>query len=182
MYHDPVVRGRAMAVFMTITTFGPLLGPVVSGFISVVSWRWTYWLGLIIAGVTWVPLLLMPETYPPVILKRRARRLRKMLHDPSFVAPIELENRGPRYIVTVVLTRPIRMILFEPLVLFSCVYLSFVYTVFYIFFQAYPIMYRGEAHANSRPMQMQRLTHEQKPTASAPAKKASRSCPSASAP
>ncbi|KAH7055834.1 major facilitator superfamily domain-containing protein [Macrophomina phaseolina] len=143
VYNDPTTRGRAMAIFMAATTFGPLIGPVASGFIAVISWRWTFWLGLIIAGVTWIPLAVMPETYAPVILKRRAKRLRKESGDENIFAPIELEPRDLRHVVTVVLTRPIRMILFEWIVLFSCLYLSFVYAVFYMFFQAYPIMYRG---------------------------------------
>lgn len=143
VYNDPTSRGRAMALFMAATTFGPLIGPVASGFIAVVSWRWTFWLGLIIAGVTWIPLLAMPETYGPVILKRRAKRLRKESGDDDVFAPIELEPQDVRHVVTVVLTRPIRMMLFEWIVLFSCLYLSFVYAVFYMFFQAYPIMYRG---------------------------------------
>lgn len=144
VYNDPLLRGRAMAVYMAATTFGPLIGPIISGFISVVDWRWTFWVGLIIAGMTWVPLVLMPETYAPVILKQRAARLRKETGDPNIFAPIEIENKGWKYVVLVVLTRPIRMMLFEWLVLFCCIYLSFVYAVFYMFFQAYPIMYKGK--------------------------------------
>ncbi|KAK7534982.1 membrane transporter [Phyllosticta citribraziliensis] len=142
VYNDPLWRGRAMAVYMAATTFGPLIGPIISGFISVVDWRWTFWVGLIIAGITWVPLVLMPETYAPIILKQRAARLRKETGDPSIVAPIEVENKGWKYVVVVVLTRPIRMMLFEWLVLFCCVYLSFVYAVFYLLFQAFPIIYK----------------------------------------
>jgi hypothetical protein len=41
------------------------------------------------------------------------------------IAPIELEKTDLRHIVTTVLTRPLRMICFEPLVLFTCLYLSF---------------------------------------------------------
>ncbi|GME31829.1 Major facilitator superfamily [Neofusicoccum parvum] len=143
VHDNPTSRGRSMALFMAATTFGPLIGPVASGFIAVISWRWTFWLGLIIAGVTWIPLLAMPETYAPVILKRRAKRLRKQTGDPNIFAPIELEPKDVRHVVTVVLTRPIRMMLFEWIVLFFSLYLSFVYAVFYMFFQAYPIMYRG---------------------------------------
>ncbi|OJD34930.1 mfs general substrate transporter [Diplodia corticola] len=145
VYNDPTSRGRAMALFMATTTFGPLIGPIASGFISTVSWRWAFWLGLIIAGAAWVPLLATPETYGPVILERRARRMRKEAAanggDQNVFAPMELEPRDWRHVATVVLTRPIRMMLFEWIVLFSCLYLSFVYAVFYMFFQAYPIMF-----------------------------------------
>ena len=56
------------------------------------------------------------------------------------MAPIELEKTVIGHIVTVVLTRPIRMIYLEPLVLCSCIYTSYAYGIFYIFFQAYPII------------------------------------------
>lgn len=107
------------------TTLGPIMGPPVAGFISVVSWSWAFWVGAIFAGATWPLFYFLEETYGPVILKRRAERLRKETGDDSIVAPIELEKRDLNHVLTVVLTRPLRMIIFEPLVLFTCLYLSY---------------------------------------------------------
>ena len=139
VYHNPESRGRAMALFMAITTFGPVLGPGISGFISTVTWHWSFWTGVIVAGLAWSFLLFMPETYALVILKQRAQKLRKETGE----APIELEKADIGHIVTVVLTRPIRMICFEPLVLCSCIYTSYAYGIFYIFSQACPVIYTG---------------------------------------
>lgn len=125
IYHDPKSRGRSMAVFMAATTFGPILGPPISGYISVVEWSWGFWVGAILAGVTWPLFIFLPETYGPVILKYRAKRLRKETGDESIIAPIELEKTDLHHIVTVILTRPLRMLCFEPLVLFTCLYLSY---------------------------------------------------------
>jgi MFS family permease len=125
IYHDPKSRGRSMAGFMAATTFGPILGPPISGYISVVSWAWGFWVGAILAGVTWPLFIFLPETYGPVILKHRAQRLRKETGDESIIAPIELEKTDFNHIVTVILTRPLRMLCFEPLVLFTCLYLSY---------------------------------------------------------
>lgn len=125
IYHDPKSRGRSMATFMAATTFGPVLGPVISGYIGVISWAWPFWVGTILAGATWPMFIFFPETYGPVILKRRAQRLRKETGDESIVAPLELEKTDLNHVVTVILTRPLRMVCFEPLVLFSCVYLSY---------------------------------------------------------
>lgn len=141
---DPTTRGHAMTAYMAAVMFGPLLGPITSGFISVVSWRWTFWLALIVAGVTWPFLLACPETYGPVILKHRAQRLRKQNNGgstASSLAPIELEDRSIKQLVTVVLTRPLRMLIFEAIVLSSCVYIAFAYAIFYMFFQAYPLIF-----------------------------------------
>ncbi|KAH5732638.1 hypothetical protein HBI18_086540 [Parastagonospora nodorum] len=143
VWHDPVARGRSMAIFMAATTFGPILGPPVSGFISVVSWNWAFWIGAILAGATWPLFWFFPETYGPAILKRRAQRLRKETGDESIVAPLELEKTDLNHIVTVVLSRPLRMICFEPLVLFTCLYLSYAYAIFYIYLQSYPIIFTG---------------------------------------
>ncbi|KAH7406976.1 major facilitator superfamily domain-containing protein [Phaeosphaeria sp. MPI-PUGE-AT-0046c] len=143
VWHDPIKRGRSMALFMAATTFGPILGPLVSGFISVVSWQWAFWVGSIFAGATWPLFYFFPETYGPTILKRRAKRLRKETGDQSIVAPLELEKTDLNHIVTVVLSRPLRMICFEPLVLFTCLYLSYAYAIFYIYLQSYPIIFTG---------------------------------------
>ncbi|KAG9973661.1 MFS general substrate transporter, partial [Aureobasidium melanogenum] len=149
VYPDPVARGRALTIFMTATTFGPILGPITSGFIAVVSWRWIFWLSLIIAGVTWPILLFSPETYAPIILAMRARRLRKENGNPNIFAPIELEHHDLKQMIIVVLTRPVRMFFTEAIVLCSCLYLSFVYAIFYMYFQAYPTIFSGIYHFNS---------------------------------
>ncbi|ORY13827.1 major facilitator superfamily domain-containing protein [Clohesyomyces aquaticus] len=141
VYHDPRSRGRSMAIFMAATTFGPIMGPPISGFSAPVSWSWPFWAGAIFAGASWPVVLCFPETYAPIILKHRAQRLRKETGDMSIVAPIELEKTDIRHILVVVLTRPLRMICFEPLVLFTCLYLSYAYSIFYIFFQSYPLIF-----------------------------------------
>lgn len=87
--------------------------------------------------MTWPFVLLLPETYGPVLLCKKARKLRKETGNEQIFAPAELEKPDFWHVVTKVLTRPIRMFLFEAIVLFSCLYLSLAYGIFYGFFQAY---------------------------------------------
>lgn len=166
IYGTPKARGRAMALFMGATTWGPILGPVFSGFIAVVSWRWVYWLQLIIAGVTWPVLLMVPETYGPVVLKAKAKKMRKEGNGNAY-APVELEKRDMHELLVVILTRPVRMFLFEGIVLCSCLYTALVYAIFYsmsidysrpglkrltshlVFLQAYPIIFTGVYNFNA---------------------------------
>jgi MFS family permease len=108
-----------------------------------VNWRWTFWLGLIFALVPLPLVMFLPETYAPVLLQQRAARLRKETGNRSIVAPLDLTARNLRAILTVTLTRPIRMIIHESIVSFTCVYLSLAYAIFYIYFQAYPIVFEG---------------------------------------
>jgi multidrug resistance protein len=143
VYGDPRKRGRAMAYFMAATTFGPVMGPFTSGFLSTITWRWTFWFGLMLAGVTLPFLIVLPETYLPVLLHRKAERLRKETGNEGLIALPEMEKKTLRYMVTVVLTRPFRMLIYESIVLFTCMYISLAYAIFYLFFQAYPIIFQG---------------------------------------
>lgn len=88
-------------------------------------------------------MVFLPETYVPVLLTKKARRLRKEGDKTNAYAPAELERKGLRHMVTVVLTRPFRMLFQEAIVLFTCLYLSIAYAIFYLYFQAYPIIFQG---------------------------------------
>ncbi|KAK8039869.1 major facilitator superfamily transporter [Apiospora rasikravindrae] len=149
VYADPVARGRAMAYFMATTVFGPLFAPIISltecpqGFCSTsIGWRWTFWIGLIYAGLTFIPVILLPETYAPVLLARKAAALRKRDPESNVYAAAELEDRDLKQLVTVVLTRPMRMILTELIVSSVCMYLALVYAIFYMSFQAFPRIFQ----------------------------------------
>ncbi|PGG97474.1 hypothetical protein AJ79_09194 [Helicocarpus griseus UAMH5409] len=142
VYNEPRERGRVMAYFMAATTVGPLVGPWLSGFTAPISWRWPFWIGLMFAGITTPLCIFMPETYAPVLLQRRARKLRKETGNNGIVAPFDIQKKGIKVTLTVTLTRPIRMMIHESIVLFTCLYLAIVYAIFFLYFQAYPIIFR----------------------------------------
>ncbi|KMU82395.1 membrane transport protein [Coccidioides immitis H538.4] len=146
IHDDPRERGRVMAYFMAATTIGPVAAPFISGYVAVVSWRWAFWVGLIFAGITLPFVVFMPETYAPILLQRRAKKLRQETGNNNIVAPIDLEKRDLKATLTVTLTRPIRMLVYESIVLFSCLYLAMVYAIFFLFFQAYPVIFQGIYH------------------------------------
>src|SRR5580700_7045901 len=107
------------------------------------GWRWTFWIGLIFAVVSLPPVLFLPETYGPVLLARRAARLRRTTSNVHIFAPHELSNQTLQQLATVVLTRPIRMFFFELIVSATSLYLSLAYGIFYMYFEAYPIIFQG---------------------------------------
>lgn len=96
-----------------------------------------------IAGVSLIPVYFLPETFGPILLARRAQSLRKSTGRDHIFARIELEKKGFKQMATVTLTRPLRMLFFEPIVSATCAYLSLIYGTFYMYFQAYPIVYQG---------------------------------------
>lgn len=114
------------------------MAPIVSGFVSMVGWRWTFWVGLIVAGASLLCLMFLPETYGPEILRRRARKMRKETGNSIF-APIELEKKGAKQMITVTLMRPLNMIVFEAIVGFTCMYCSLAYAIFCRSYRKVPI-------------------------------------------
>lgn len=149
IYNEPMVRGRSMAYFMAGSVCAPLIAPSMSGYISqATTWRWTFWGGLILAGLSWIPLIFLPETYGPVLLVRRAKQLRKQALEtgkanPKIFAPMELEHKSWQATVVAIFSRPFKMFFTELIVLTTCLYQAITYAVFYMFFQTYPVIFNG---------------------------------------
>lgn len=110
IFHSPLTRGRMMALSMVITAAGPQFAPTISGFIANVSWRWIFWVSLILAIVTLVPVLFLPETYEPFLNKNSQK-----------------EGEG---ILAKAFTRPVYMIVCEPIITLTCLYLSYASAIF----------------------------------------------------
>ncbi|CCM00059.1 uncharacterized protein FIBRA_02086 [Fibroporia radiculosa] len=158
--------GSAVASAMAVYTLGPFLGPVVgpliSGFICQnVDWRWTYRVLLIWQFATILMLyLFVPETYEPVILKRKAARLRKETGDNQYWAPLDRREgtltqaillscytpfRGdfpilPNLTSLIVL---IELLLFDRMALLLDTWSALVLGILYLAFQAFPVIFQG---------------------------------------
>jgi hypothetical protein len=87
--------------------------------------------------------ILMPETYAPVILKRRAHKLRKDTGNSSIVSPLDVQSRNIREMFLITISRPFRMIIHESIVSLTSLYLALAYAIFYLYFEAYPIIFQG---------------------------------------
>ncbi|KAF8451557.1 major facilitator superfamily domain-containing protein [Terfezia claveryi] len=146
IWKDPVVRGRCIAIFCAATMVGPVVSPIISGFVSVsyLTWKFCFWILLIVGVATLIPQIFwLPETFGPILLIDKAKRLRAETGDDSFVAPAELEDRSVGKMLKLTLTRPLEMLFTEAIVAAISLYLAFVYGTFYMTFQSYPIIFQG---------------------------------------
>lgn len=148
---NPQERGNAMAGFGAMVWIGPALGPVISGFLGLKKdWRWSFYVLLWLGGATAIIMLTIPETYGPVILLSKAKRIRKD-KIPGFEdvkAPVEVGDRSLVAIYKVALTRP-WIILFDPISLLCAIYMAVVYTLLYMLFSIYPIVFQEKRGWNS---------------------------------
>jgi MFS family permease len=90
---SPTERANAMTIPFAINFCSVFLAPVVGSFIgqSDISWRWTEWLALIIAGVSVTLIFLFsPETYAPIILSWKASITRKKTGNQQYRSSHEI--------------------------------------------------------------------------------------------
>ena len=141
----PAQSGTPLALFSAAPFLGPVIGPLVGGFISEsIGWRWVQGVMAIFIGVVWlVGWAILPETYGPVILSRKAAELSKKsgkLH--KSVVDVDRGDRSAGEVFGTALKRPWVLLFFEPIVLISSAYLSVLYGTIYMFLGAFPIVYQ----------------------------------------
>lgn len=142
---NPIERGYAFPLFANAALMGPILGPVVGGFVgqsALVSWRWTEWITLIISGLILVLIVLFqPETFAPVLLTWKAQHMRKATGDERFVAPAEIRADTFWKRLVQAVSRPFVLTAREPIVLLFALYLTVIYIIVFTFLDGYTYIY-----------------------------------------
>ncbi|KAJ5569597.1 uncharacterized protein N7459_009027 [Penicillium hispanicum] len=138
-------RGIAISLFAAAPFLGPTIGPIIGGFLATgAGWRWVEGFLAAFAGTLWLCLIfLLPETYAPVLLRRRAAKLSEMTGQ-VYRSKLDIE-RGPVPLgqtLKTALSRPWILLLREPIVLLLSIYMSIIYGTLYMLFAAYPIVFQ----------------------------------------
>lgn len=146
---DNNTRGIAITLFSMAVFTGPLLAPFIGGFIieSYLGWRWTEY---IVSFMGWLAFgldfIFMSETYPPEILVEKAAELRRRTLNWGIHAKQEEIEVDFRELVNKNFSRPIRLLIFEPIVTLLSIYMAFIYGILYLFLTAYPFVFQGVHH------------------------------------
>ncbi|BAE65553.1 unnamed protein product [Aspergillus oryzae RIB40] len=138
-------RGLATSLFAGAPFLGPTLGPVIGGFLGEnAGWRWVQGFLATFTGLIWiVESLLVPETYAPLLLRKRAARL-TTLTGKVHRSKLELE-RGKVTMTSAfgaALLRPWILLFAEPIVLLLSTYMAIIYGTLYMLFDAFPIVFQ----------------------------------------
>ncbi|CAN8104660.1 unnamed protein product [Discula destructiva] len=142
---DSLEKTWAFPLYAIAAFGGPMLGAVMGAYIgpsAVVDWRWTEWTMLIVSGVIIVlSVLLMPETYPPLLLRWKAKHLRCVTGDDRYRSEHEIVEATLFSRLKVSMTRPFTMAT-EPIILAMTLYLSVVYIVLFTFLVGWPYIFQ----------------------------------------
>ncbi|KAF1964914.1 MFS multidrug transporter-like protein [Bimuria novae-zelandiae CBS 107.79] len=137
-------RGLAMSIFSCAPFMGPVLGPIVGGFLGMTEgWRWVEGLMAIFSVVIFfVAILCVPETYPPVLLRERAKTLSKRTGKVYMSrGDIDQGKTSLGEAFSTGLKRPWILLFREPIVFLLSLYMAIIYGTLYMLFGAYPIVY-----------------------------------------
>ncbi|OAP60561.1 hypothetical protein AYL99_05563 [Fonsecaea erecta] len=133
---DHVVRGQIFPFFACIAFLGPMLAPVVGGYVGQagMDWRWVEWITFLIScGVLALMVFFLPETDAKEILRGKAQALQARNGASDVQAPANLPRR-PR--LTSALLRPCIILFTEPVIAIFTAYLTLVYSVAFCFFSS----------------------------------------------
>lgn len=167
IYHT-ADRNTPMALFSGAALCGTGLGPLVTGFIAQnTSWRWMFWLQLIMDGVLIaVVMVCFKETRGSVLLSKKGKALNKWYEErekagyfgvrmPVENRPGELTSERIRWkvksdeertslgkMIGISCYRPFHLLFTEPVVFFFSLWVSFSWGILYLTLAAVPLVFR----------------------------------------
>lgn len=135
-----------MSIFTCAAFLGPSIGPIISGAFYTTDYRWTFITFIIASGVCLIVITFtVPETYPPMLLINKAKRLRKETGDDNYRAPLETVRAETSLISAVFLSskRPFALLFFDPMMGVLCFYTGFELAIIYLYFVAFPYIFEN---------------------------------------
>ncbi|KAI0105878.1 caffeine resistance protein [Daldinia grandis] len=144
----PEQRGSSLGVYLIIPLLGAAVGPIIGGFMAArTTWRWMFWATSVFQAVMiLVSYFSFHESYGPLILRRRAQRLRKETGESRYHTQGEIVD-GDRSAVAILvraLSRPVRLLLFHPIIQVSAVLSGFNYGILYVVLSTFSALFTSQ--------------------------------------
>ncbi|WBW74212.1 spermidine family transmembrane transporter [Schizosaccharomyces osmophilus] len=138
---NPAHRATAMVFYAFFVVSGADFGPIISSLLSRGSdtaWRWPLWFMVIVqSAILLINMIVIDETYVPVILAKKARSLRLSTKNWGLHAAHDQYKLDAKEFITFHLLRPFAM-LATPIVFFIALFASYVYGILYIVLTTIP--------------------------------------------
>lgn len=141
----PAQRGRSVSLYLLIPLMGAAIGPIFGGFIvEYTTWRWMFWATTVLQVVLELSsLLVFHESYAPVLLRTRARKLREETGDSRYHAEIEMRESGRSAVwkLSHSLSRPLRLLAFHPIIQIQAILGGVNYGLLYFALSSFSTLY-----------------------------------------
>jgi len=141
-----------IVTFELISREGPTIGPLLGGFLTqTIGWRFDFWIVFAVATpVTALMAILNKETCHKVIIQRKTVLLQKEPRQQNLKSYYDDSgNQSTTQIILTGLVRPLKMLIFSPIVFFLSLYIAFVFGVVYLLYTTIPTVFRETYGFNS---------------------------------
>ena len=130
----PEERGKSLSFYYIFPLIGPAVGPILGGFVvRYTDWQWMFYITSIAsAAIQLVGLLALPETYGPIILQRKAARLRATCGNPNLRTEYADQRDGVVNVLAQAFVRPCKLLATQMIVQVLALYTAFVYGLMYL--------------------------------------------------
>lgn len=146
----PEQRGRSLGLYVLIPLLGAAVGPIMGGFITEgTTWRWMFWSTSMLQGALIVlSFAFFYESHAPTILRRRAKHLRNSTGNMQYYTEGEKLDSGHSmsWVVMRSLTRPIRLLLFHPIIQVQACLSAFGYGITYLVLSTFSNLWIKQYH------------------------------------
>ena len=134
----PHERGQAVAVYVLAPLVGVVIGPIAGGFlVQYTSWPWCFYVVSIAGGAVQIfGLPFFRETYPPIILQRRCKRLQKNTQNPNLYT--QHDSVSLLQLLRTSLIRPFKLLGTQPIVQVWSLYCAYLYGILYLLIATFP--------------------------------------------
>ncbi|EAW13265.1 MFS transporter [Aspergillus clavatus NRRL 1] len=140
-------RAGIMAIWALGPILGPVIGPVAGGFLAEAEgWRWVFWVIAIATGVVTIACMLAyRESYAPVLLRRKAARLRKETNNANLYS-IHDSTRPTQATFLSALARPGKLLTRSPIVFLMSLFSAVTYGYLYLMFTTITSIFETHYH------------------------------------
>ncbi|KAL7651478.1 hypothetical protein ACMYSQ_011193 [Aspergillus niger] len=146
----PEKMGTAMAIWGLGSLVAPVFAPIAGGYLSEnVGWRWIFWVITIpMAVLTILSIVTLRETYAPILLERKAQRLRRETGDHDLRSR-STTPKSQHEVFFDALVRPLKMLLTSPVVMTLAFDVAVVYGYQYLVFTTLSYIFQDVYHLST---------------------------------
>lgn len=141
-------RGLSVNLYTLVTLLGPTLGPLLGGFITQYSsWRWSFWvISILGAFIQIVATLFFRETFAPVLLGRKAAKLRRETGNHALHTKWETSDRTFATVAKTALVRPFILLGTQPILQVLTLYITYLFGLTNLALATFPALWSAQYH------------------------------------
>ncbi|KAJ5160145.1 uncharacterized protein N7482_007149 [Penicillium canariense] len=146
----PEQMGTAMAVWGLGSLVAPVFSPIAGGYLNeAAGWRWIFWvIAIPMAILTVLCPFLIRETYVPVLLEAKTRRLRRETGNPQLKSRLD-PGVSRREVIVKALIRPPKLLLTSFVVTTIALNVAVVYGYQYLVFTTLAYIFQDKYHLST---------------------------------